>query len=705
MSSPTQLSQPLECNDDDILAFGNNPCNGNGIPENQPENSMISLSNTDMNDANLNFTQDFDDSDLLDISSGMIINDKFGMNNRSWEESFPEMQGETNTGELVGVETLRLSPNLSSCMMNVSNINLNQVPTHRTHKSSNSIASISNKPPSTLTHSHSIESIPQLSSSISNQSLSDSPSSFQKQQTYQTNQVYNTATPRRSGRNKSLSISSGTMYTTPMRGGLQQQSPINLANLPLKVGKTPHSIKKGHIRSRSRVSVDLQANTHLNPFYTPNTFISPRRDDDNDMDDSQSNDLVTPLPTPNNQPMRSNSYQQMSGGLFSPAMNQNLSSITPISAKNPVFNTTSTTPFSLKRNDTLESIKIEDQDDDAFKQLKKAKSYSSMPTQNPTKMLIRHASQIHVPGEVEKDEKFLSAADLSLRLASHLATEELQNPSSQSTLGGFYDENSPQFNIGGNIPEPYLQQSSQAGVQQHFQQRQQQHQQQLQKQFAPPNSAPLIKPGGIDLLLGEFNSQTDFDGNVERFSKSLVKNLNQSTITNSFTKSYPASIDLASMTTSPLDSSLSAPPTFKSSLSRESSSTGFNTPGLLPPMATFSVKQLIQEQELELLKRKTEETVPMAKSVQDALMAPNFNVDIPIVKSNRMDKTDQINPKKKHRCPICDSRFQRPEHVKRHLKSHSSEKPFQCDEPNCGKRFNRKDNLKAHLKKIHHRKL
>lgn len=45
--------------------------------------------------------------------------------------------------------------------------------------------------------------------------------------------------------------------------------------------------------------------------------------------------------------------------------------------------------------------------------------------------------------------------------------------------------------------------------------------------------------------------------------------------------------------------------------------------------------------------------------------------------------------------------FQRPEHVKRHLKSHSSEKPFECQMPNCGKRFNRKDNLKAHLKKIH----
>ncbi|ODV59181.1 C2H2-type zinc finger protein ASCRUDRAFT_16582, partial [Ascoidea rubescens DSM 1968] len=52
-------------------------------------------------------------------------------------------------------------------------------------------------------------------------------------------------------------------------------------------------------------------------------------------------------------------------------------------------------------------------------------------------------------------------------------------------------------------------------------------------------------------------------------------------------------------------------------------------------------------------------------------------------------------------CPLCKARFHRPEHVKRHLRSHSSEKPFHCDQPGCNKRFNRNDNLKAHLRKIH----
>ncbi len=62
---------------------------------------------------------------------------------------------------------------------------------------------------------------------------------------------------------------------------------------------------------------------------------------------------------------------------------------------------------------------------------------------------------------------------------------------------------------------------------------------------------------------------------------------------------------------------------------------------------------------------------------------------------------DDKKNKKNHECPLCGSRFQRPEHVKRHMRSHSSEKPFHCDQPNCGKRFNRSDNLKAHLRKIH----
>ncbi|GME81707.1 unnamed protein product [Ambrosiozyma monospora] len=71
-------------------------------------------------------------------------------------------------------------------------------------------------------------------------------------------------------------------------------------------------------------------------------------------------------------------------------------------------------------------------------------------------------------------------------------------------------------------------------------------------------------------------------------------------------------------------------------------------------------------------------------------------------RSKSRSKNSPDHEKKKiHECPLCHSRFQRPEHVKRHMRSHSSEKPFACPQPNCGKRFNRNDNLKQHLRKIH----
>lgn len=57
--------------------------------------------------------------------------------------------------------------------------------------------------------------------------------------------------------------------------------------------------------------------------------------------------------------------------------------------------------------------------------------------------------------------------------------------------------------------------------------------------------------------------------------------------------------------------------------------------------------------------------------------------------------------KRKHKCEICSARFLRPEHVKRHMKCHSLEKPYKCHVENCSKKFNRKDNLKTHLKNIH----
>lgn len=175
-------------------------------------------------------------------------------------------------------------------------------------------------------------------------------------------------------------------------------------------------------------------------------------------------------------------------------------------------------------------------------------------------------------------------------------------------------------------------------------------------------------------------------------------------------KSYPASVNLASFTNdsgllppmasfSPHDHKnppLSAPGSSSSSVAvSDSTSISASTSFSAPASATGSFSSDTSNQTLGGTTFKSVGRKPK-KSIE-----PEFVADLPI-KVNEKAANDN-DPKKKHACPLCFTKFQRPEHVKRHMKSHSSEKPFVCEEPNCNKRFNRKDNLKAHLKKIHHK--
>lgn len=55
------------------------------------------------------------------------------------------------------------------------------------------------------------------------------------------------------------------------------------------------------------------------------------------------------------------------------------------------------------------------------------------------------------------------------------------------------------------------------------------------------------------------------------------------------------------------------------------------------------------------------------------------------------------DPSKAFKCELCDRRFRRQEHLKRHYRSlHTQDKPFECNE--CGKKFSRSDNLTQHAR-------
>ncbi|KAJ3813226.1 hypothetical protein F5876DRAFT_23870, partial [Lentinula aff. lateritia] len=50
-----------------------------------------------------------------------------------------------------------------------------------------------------------------------------------------------------------------------------------------------------------------------------------------------------------------------------------------------------------------------------------------------------------------------------------------------------------------------------------------------------------------------------------------------------------------------------------------------------------------------------------------------------------------------HKCPVCSATFTRPQHVVRHMRSHTGDRPYKC--LHCGDQFSRSDLLSRHINK------
>ncbi|ETW77047.1 hypothetical protein HETIRDRAFT_18791, partial [Heterobasidion irregulare TC 32-1] len=51
---------------------------------------------------------------------------------------------------------------------------------------------------------------------------------------------------------------------------------------------------------------------------------------------------------------------------------------------------------------------------------------------------------------------------------------------------------------------------------------------------------------------------------------------------------------------------------------------------------------------------------------------------------------------KRHTCPHCSKRFNRPSSLGIHVNTHTGAKPFVCPHPGCGRAFNVNSNMRRH---------
>ncbi|ORY00501.1 hypothetical protein K493DRAFT_163258, partial [Basidiobolus meristosporus CBS 931.73] len=49
-------------------------------------------------------------------------------------------------------------------------------------------------------------------------------------------------------------------------------------------------------------------------------------------------------------------------------------------------------------------------------------------------------------------------------------------------------------------------------------------------------------------------------------------------------------------------------------------------------------------------------------------------------------------------CTVCKKSFRRNEHLIRHVRTHTGEKPYSCSYASCSKRFSRSDELARHIR-------
>jgi hypothetical protein len=119
-------------------------------------------------------------------------------------------------------------------------------------------------------------------------------------------------------------------------------------------------------------------------------------------------------------------------------------------------------------------------------------------------------------------------------------------------------------------------------------------------------------------------------------------------------------------------------------------------PAPMMDIAADSTSQQQQQQEEETTAHNEATEAADNTTSSDSSDPAQAPLPAPVNRRGRKQSLTE-DPSKTFVCELCNRRFRRQEHLKRHYRSlHTQDKPFECNE--CGKRFSRSDNLAQHAR-------
>ncbi|GAA5868465.1 hypothetical protein JCM8547_006283 [Rhodosporidiobolus lusitaniae] len=92
---------------------------------------------------------------------------------------------------------------------------------------------------------------------------------------------------------------------------------------------------------------------------------------------------------------------------------------------------------------------------------------------------------------------------------------------------------------------------------------------------------------------------------------------------------------------------------------------------------------------------------PLAPDISSiTAVHPRYREPAPVSRASALSAQANATASREHVCVAenCGKRFKRFEHLKRHERTHTMERPFKCEIPGCDKSFSRSDNLQQHRK-------